>query len=273
MAATAFKKLEAGPLSVAGLQRLIDRLPAETRARLAWLPIELAASMSSFLDGPMDESSLRLLVRDLGRITTSFWPAMISVVEHPDLYRTELETAWRSDAGVLRTSLDPEVADTAEWTIRSWIALADLGLTLMGAESSFERASDARASLADLGLPLTGAEMEEVKRVLASAVAVDESVAEHGSPLRVQALIMAAIEGVRRGKPRAVIADLVLRAFDEMSTVMEYMQTAGLHVDPFKGETLAERAERARRYADHVRNALTHDDLQTLEASRLRRLR
>jgi hypothetical protein len=91
--------------------------------------------------------------------------------------------------------------------------------------------------------------------------------------MRVQALIMAAIEGVRRGKPRDVVAGLVLRAFDEMHTVMDHMRAVGLHIDPFKGETLAERAERARRYAEHVRNALTEDDIRVIEESRLRQLR
>lgn len=243
-------RLETGPLSVEGVQRLLDRLPAETRARLAWAPTELTCSVSSFLDGAMDESSLALLVSDLGRVIASIWPAVFSMAEHPELLRSELEAAWRSESVLLRSALDPGTADAAEWTIRSWIAFVDLSLTLMGAA------------------------MEEVKRVLGSvAAAVGESVTQHGSPVRVQALMMAAIAGVRRGRPQTTVADLVLRAFEEMKVLMEQMQVAGLRIDPFKGETLAERAERIRRYARNVRDALTEDDLRAFDEARLRRLR
>ena len=241
---------ETGPLSVEGVQRLIDRLPAETRARLAWAPTELSGALESFLDGAMDEASLASFVSELGRVFTSIWPAVFSLVEHPGLLRSELETAWRSEASRLCSSLDPGTADAAEWTIRAWIAFGDLSLSLMGAAK------------------------EEVKRALASVdMATDESLAQRGSPLRVQALIMAAVEAVRRGQPRAVVAELVLRAFDEMHTLMEHVEAAGLRLDPFKGETLAERAARARRYAEHVRDAVSDDDMRVIEESRLRRLR
>lgn len=250
MVGAAVTKLETGPLSVEGVQRLIDRLPAETRVRLAWAPTELAGSVSSFLDGAMDEAALSALVSELGRVIASIWPAVFSMAAHPELLRSELEASWRAEAGLLRSSLDLGTADAAEWTIRSWIAFVDLSLTLVGAA------------------------MEEVKRVLASDAAIfDERGGPRGSPLRVQALIMAAIEGVRRGTPQAVVGALVLRAFDEMQAVMEHARAIGLRIDPFKGETLVERAQRARRYAAHVRDALTQDDLRVLDEARLRRLR
>ncbi len=250
MAGAVTSRLETGPLSVEGLQRLIDRLPAETRARVAWAPAELAGSVSSFLDGAMDESSVSSLASDLGRVSTSIRPAVSSLVDHLELLRSELETVWRSEAVLLCSSLDPDTADLAEWTVRSWIAFGDLSLSLMGSA------------------------MEEVKLALASAdAAADNRVTRRGSPLRVQALIMAAIEGVRRGTPRGVVTDLVLRAFDEMNGVLEQARAIGLHIDPFKGETLAERAERARRYAAHVRDALTEDDVRAFEEARLRQLR
>lgn len=250
MAGAAGTRLETGPLSVEGLQRLIERLPAETRARLAWAPTELGGSVSSFLDGAMDEAALASLASDLGRVIASLWPAMFSAAGHPELFRSELEAAWRSEAALLRSSLDPGTADVAEWTVRSWIALGDLGLALIGSA------------------------MEEVKRVISSVdLASDTSLAQRGSPLRVQALMMAAVAGVHRGGAQAVVADLVLRACEEMESLMEQMQAAGLHLDPFKGETLAERAARARRYAEHVRAALTEDDTRAIEEARLRSLR
>lgn len=251
MAGVAGTRLDAGPLSVEGLQRLIDRLPAETRARLTWAPTDLAGAVASFLDGAKDEASLTSFASELGRVIASLGPALFSsAAAHLDLVRSELEAAWRSEAALLRSSLDPGTADVAEWTIRAWTAFGDLCLALMGSA------------------------MDELKRVLSSVdLASDTSLAQRGSPLRVQALMMAAVAGVRRGGAPAVVADLVLRACEEMESLMEQMQAAGLHIDPFKGETLAERAERARRYAGHVRTALTEDDMRALDEARVRQLR
>jgi hypothetical protein len=251
MAGTATTRLEAGPLSVAGFARLVDRLPAETRAQLTWSPTELAASFSTFLDGARDEVALRGLVTDLSRVVSSLTSAVISWAQHPELVRSELESAWRSELSVLCSHVDPETADAAEWTIRAWIALSDFTLMFMNSA------------------------LEDVKAVIAAVdrAALEQSMADHDSPLRVQALIMAAIEGVRRNKPAEIVSDLVLRAFDEIDHVVARLQAAGIHLDPFKGETLEERAERCSRYADHIRNALSDEDARALDDSRLRSLR
>lgn len=260
MAGAAITRLDPGLLSVEGAQRWLDRLPAETRARVAWFPNQLTTAVASFLDGPRDEPSLSSLVTELRRLAASIEPAVVSMAEQPDLLRSELEADWRSDAALLRATLDPgapDAADAAEWTMRSYIALSDLSLALMGAAS------------------------EEIKGVIVASVADSSSAAEgaaegvtrRGSSLRVRALIMAALEGAHRQMPQAVVAELVLRAFDEMSLVLRSMHALGLRIDPFKGETLAERAQRTRRYAAHIRSVLTPDDMQALEESRLRQLR
>jgi hypothetical protein len=217
---------------------------------VVWLPTELTAAVTSFLDGPMDEPSLHSFLTALRRTTAALPSITVSVAKHPELLRSELELSWRSEAGILSAALGSEAADAAEWAIRSWIAVMDLGLTVMDA------------------VP------DELKRFLLTSVETfDESKAHHGPVLRTHALIMAAIEGVHRGKPQAVVADLVLRAFDEIQTVINRLHAFGVQINPFKGETLAERAGRARRYAEHVRNALSDDDSQALDEARLRRLR
>jgi hypothetical protein len=259
MAGAAITRLDPDLLSVEGVQRWLDRLPAETRARVAWLPNQLTTAVASFLDGPRDEPSLSVLVTELRRLAASIEPAVVSMAEQPDLLRSELEADWRSDAALLRATLDPgapDAADAAEWTMRSYIALSDLSRSLIGAAS------------------------EEIKGVIAAAggsssaaEGAAEGVTRRGSSLRVRALIMAALEGAHRQVPQSVVADLVLRAFDEMALVLRSMHALGLRIDPFKGETLAERAQRTRRYAAHIRSVLTPDDMQALEASRLRQLR
>lgn len=247
-------QLQVSPLSVEGLQRLIACMPSEARAQLVGVPAALTGSLSAFLNGAMDEPSLARLASALGRIVVP-WSAATSP-EHPGLLRDEFEAAWHSDESLLCASLDPASADAAEWTIRSWIACAD-----------FSRSTHARSSM--------HAALQELRRVLGSddAAALDADPARRGSPLRVQALLMAAVEGAREGRPQAVVGDLVLRAFDEMAAVTKQLRADGVHVDPFKGETLAQRAERARRYATHIRDALTETDMASLDEARLRQLR
>ena len=94
-----------------------------------------------------------------------------------------------------------------------------------------------------------------------------------GSPWRFQALIMAAIEAVRRGQPRGEVDELVFRAFDEILVVMSHLQAAGIRLDPFRGETMAESALRMQRYAEHLRRSLGEGDMRTLDEARMRSLR
>ena len=250
MAGTATARLEASSLSVEGMQRLIGRLPAEARAQLVGAPAAMAGALSAFLDGAMDEPALGRLTSELGRVVAT-WSAISASAEPSALLRSELEAAWRSEASLLCSSLDPETADAAEWTIRSWSACVEQSLSSMHVA------------------------MNELRRALGSgdAEALDAGDARRGSPLCVQALLMAAVEAVRRGSPQVVIADLVLRAFDEMAAVLKQLRATGLHVDPFKGETLAARAARTRRYAEHIRSALTDEDMRSLDEARLRQLR
>jgi hypothetical protein len=66
-AASARTAFDVYPLSVAGLERLMERLPAAVRAQLAWSPAEFRAAFLSFVDGPKDEASLQRLVGELMR--------------------------------------------------------------------------------------------------------------------------------------------------------------------------------------------------------------
>ena len=80
---------------------------------------------------------------------------------------------------------------------------------------------------------------------------------------RAEALLMAAVEGVQQARAAAVVEDLVLRAFDEAYAMLEAARAEGIQIDPFRGETLEERAARTERYAGHVRNVTTDDACST----------
>jgi hypothetical protein len=246
-AAAVHTALDVGPLSVAGLQRLVERMPAHVRAQFRWSPDSIVDTFALFIDGPKDEAALRALVIELVHQLHKMAPAIDALASHPVLVRSELEVDWRADAALLRSHVDPGTGDAADWTIRGWIALIDFSLTMM---------------------PNT------VLKVLPALAELDEaSFALPGSPLRVQALIMAATETVRRGGAREIVTELIDRAFNEMHAILLQARMAGVQLDPFRGETPEERASRARRYAAHLRVALSDDDARVLDASRLRTLR
>lgn len=241
-------RIDAGALSVAGLQRLIDRLPAETRARIVWSPNEIRSALQAFVAGPRDEVALRdlavLLVRQFRLLSPE---ALGSLASHPDLYRSELEEAWRTDAITLREHISNVAAEAGDWVFRAWGAFMDLSLAVM------------HAAHAELPGIITDADDELLRRP--------------GSPLRAQALMMAAAEAARGGGSEDLVSDLVFRAFDETVMMLEKFQRLGIHLDPYRGETLAERAKRLSRYADHLRTELSESDMRVLESARMRTLR
>ncbi len=240
-------RIDAGALSVAGLQRLIDRLPAETRARMAWSPNEIRAALSSFVTGSKDEAALHELVAVLMNQFRVVSTAIVPFASHPDLLRSELEEAWRADATALRERIPMPAADAADWVFRAWGAFMDLSLAIM---------HSARAELPGM---ISGAD--------------DEILYHPGSPLRAQALMMSATEAARHGSSEEVVSDLVFRAFDETVLMLEQLKNLGIHLDPYRGETLAERGKRLSRYADYLRDELSESDMRELERSRMRTLR
>lgn len=240
-------RLDAGALSVAGLQRMVELLPAEARAQLAWSPTEIRAALSTFLGGPKDDATLQQLVAVLVSQFRLIGSVTLSLMAHPDLLRSELEGMWRKDAVALRERISPLATDAADWVFRAWGAFMDLVFSVMHAMHT------------ELAGMLGGSD--------------DEILHRPGYPLRAQALMMAATEAARGGGSEEVTSELVLRAFDETVLMLEQLQRFGIHLDPYRGETLAERGTRLSRYADYLRNELSEADMRVLEGSRMRTLR
>ncbi len=243
---TPYTRIDAGALSVSGLQRLLDRLPAESRAQIKWSPSEIRSALATFLDSPRDETALNDLVAVLAKQSQAISSAFVSLVAHPELLRSELEEAWRADAAVLRDHIEPAATEAADWVMRAWVAFMDLSFSIMRSlDSEFP----------------------------SSPISDHEAIYQPGSPLRSQALMMAAIESARQDGNPGAISDLVFRAFDEVVLMLQELRRRGFQLDPYRGETLGERARRLHRYADHLRSALTDVDMRELELSRLRSLR
>lgn len=239
--------MEAGPISVAGLERLVDHLPADVRARLVWSPTETRNALRAFLESDKGNEALNKLVDIIIRQWRAITPAVDALTEHPELFRSQLEATWRADSAALQNHLDEDAANAADWVMRVFRAFVDWSLA-----KSVEHPKPAEAEL-DAGF--------------AAFVQMP------GSPTRVQALMMAAFEAAKSPLSDDVTSELVFRAFDETALLLRLVQSVGIHLDPFRDETPAERGARARRYAERFRAAMTVADSEVLEASRLRSLR
>ena len=184
-----------------------------------------------------------MLTRELLAAIDALRKAASAIVAGADLWRTQLESMVRTDASSLRGQLDAGAADAAECAFRTWIAIVDFAL--------------AAGAVATDRMP------SEVEDYLAT---------EPSSPIRLQAVLMAVMESLRTGSPD-VTADLAYLAFDVARSVLNGLRAAGLNLDPFRGETVAERAARIRRYAANLRHTLDDDDVEIMESGRVGQLR
>jgi len=118
---------------------------------------------------------------------------------------------------------------------------------------------------------MASANPNEVRQIL--SVYDEKLMAMPGSPIRVQALLMAAIEGVRQVLPKELIVGVINRAFDESHIMLAAIKPSGVEVDPFEGESASERSARLQKYVEYLREQLDDDDLRALDDARLRQLR
>jgi hypothetical protein len=224
---------DAGAVSLTGLQQWLDALPAEDRARIAWAPTEFQQALDTFLGSSMSSSDIDALARAyltlfLPMVQASLDAAFANFASR----QPQLEATARADVELLKERATRGGADVAEYVIRASVALFAALSTLYGAPS-----------------------VETLDKVRVAAVT------QPPGPLVVmRALTLAAIEAARRGDSAHKISSIIFHAFDVQRVVIGQLAAAGTVVQPFKGESRAQRLERLERYAQHVRAITTDDD-------------
>lgn len=239
---------DAPPLSLEGLQLLVATLSAEQRARLKWGPHETAEAVRAFLAAPHDESRLKELMLSLERTMEFVMPLVLDgLAAQPERFHAALEDSWHKDLETLAQQVDHITYDFADWSIR----------VLAGAM---------RAALADM----SRAPRDEVVRILATRP--EARLTDPAHPLRLQALLLAAVEAAKRGlsAQATVIAE---NAFDHAAALLSFVHAADAPIFPFEKEAQGTRSARVLRYLDDLREVATPDELDLLEATRLRQLR
>jgi hypothetical protein len=228
-------------VSVRGLEELCSRLSSEERATLRWSPTTLRSALGELLHGDLNDAAIEQAAQVLTGVMFDLAPMLESHLTRVGALRSEFQTLWSSDVALLKRVLGEAAADSAEWALRAWAAVVEASMS----------------GAVDVALPRFATEVEQLIN----------------AKLYVQTLIMAVLEGARDGAPLARLEELAYRAYDLAQLMMERAARAGLSLDPFRGETAAERGARIRRYARHVRAVLTDDDVRDLTSARLGSLR
>lgn len=225
---------------------LMARLPARTRADLAWTEPALQRTLESLYEGPFEEERLQQamhaffeLVRPIAEAVYANLPTS-SGLELTTLGVNQLRTR-----GFLH--LDPHTRD-----------MALDALTILTAITN-----SVSKSVRDSTLEPTTADSFKDPSVAAAFTA---------SPLvRSYVLLLAANKPFPDQPERQAHAgELVAWAFLMLSATLDRLARVGMVLDPFAGEAHGERTLRA---AEAVREVLDDEDLQILSEARMRDLR
>ncbi|HEY4181797.1 MAG TPA: hypothetical protein VGM90_33370 [Kofleriaceae bacterium] len=236
-------------MSTESVQSLIDRLPAEKRAKVRWAPTELKAALLSFVQGAQTAEALKALVEQVVEAFAQVFErdALEALIETEE-FASSVEAGFNQDLEVLSQRLSPTDFALAAWTSQSWIGFI-------------------RSAVREM----VKAPVEEVRRVLAKQQPIPFDAPLH--PTRVQALIMAAVEGARNNVDAERISLAIRQSFDDMSAQVAFAKTVGMPFTAFEKESSDARRARMDGYAEMLRAELDDDDLAALESSRFRSLR
>jgi hypothetical protein len=232
--------LGAGPLSLRALEDLCEHLTAEERAKLRWSPHQIRDAVLRFVEQP-DDQALERATHSVAEMMMDLGPVFLRRLAHVDLFRTEMDIAWRTDLERIRSYLSPASADAAEWATRAWFVIVE----------------DALSSYPQDLAPTT----------------VANPPAEILPFVLLQTLLIAITESMQRGTETERIGELAFRAYEAANHLVTLLRRSGIKVDPFRGEPSEDRVARMRRYAEHVRASITDDDIATLDDARLGELR
>jgi hypothetical protein len=233
---------------VLDVDALLERLPAQARANLAWTKAPIAAQLrrlqsEAVTDALLDDVTRAIAspLQTLGRTFLEFMAANQDV-----LRAAVMDDIGRDQQRVQSYVEDADAVDTAEWAF--------------GFLRSFFNAT---LPLLELVVP---SELE-------NAIQYGLEDSRMADLLRGQIALMASIEAVKSQAVRAKVTELVDIAFLRLMRARDHFRQVGFWVSPFPEETTEQRTQDALRYAERLREVLTEDDWATFGQARLGNLR
>jgi len=233
---------------VLDLDTLFRRLPALTKAQVAWTKPRIDVGLKRLLSEPIDDTLLDDVVRELSEPVRALSRAVIELlISNREEFRTLGMDDLRREQDRLQAFLpDGDSRDTLAW--------------VLGFLRSF------------FGLCLA-IQPDQLATLDAEQIVQDSNNRELGLFMRAQVALMAAVEAARVGAQPDRCVRLIDSAFLNFMAFRTAIRSHGLWVSPFPNETSDERRESLLRYAARLRETLTDQDWQAQDAARVGDLR
>lgn len=236
-----------GVLPLWDIDAALERLPAEMRASLQWTAGATRRALARLAIEPLTDALLDDVARSFWKPMNEVTRALRKVLATRDAWQSQIEDALRDDTELMNDFLASDnTRDTLAWCLGFFRALFGLMSNI-----DIQRAQypDERELAAFLGQPPMSLLM------------------------RAEACLLGALRIARDKGDEQRAEELVDVAFLALCSVQDEFQREGLGFKPFADETPAERAERALRYARHVREGLSEADAELMESARMHDLR
>ncbi|MBI3200840.1 MAG: hypothetical protein HYZ29_04785 [Myxococcales bacterium] len=225
------------------IEAALARLPAELRAKVAWAKAPARAGLSRLeSERPTNElleEVAKVLAKPFIAVASALWKALAS----RDAWQSELESALRQDTALMNQFLaDDDTRETLAWCLGFMRSL--VGLTSIVNMEVLERLQEEQ---------------------LASVVEQPQFIVL----MKAEAALLGTLQIARNGGDPQRTAELIDLAFMLLCEMQDGLRRDGSWLNPFVGESAEERAERTLRYARQVRDVLSEDDVEVLDAARL----
>jgi hypothetical protein len=237
-----------GPITVAELRILIDRLPSDARAQLAWAPRAFEVALRALLDEPLTPELVARSAVEVFAVLSRCWLAFGGFAGPQPIDQPSVQQAMLR---ALRTHLNSPAADAAEWTFRAILAMGEF------ASSTVSQADQARAATSETSLASTA--NDPIR----------------GGLIRAEVLLMAILYAVDE-EPHTHLdraEEMADWALIDAATFIRFVEGAGIHLQLFKNESRDEALARQSRYVEHVRDIFTDEVAAVVSQARIRQLR
>jgi len=234
--------------SPSDLERLIDRLPAEQRARFRWAPERFRQILDRLLVGEVTPEIIH-------QATAEFVQVCVALARDLLAAQPELPEGVSEAMPDLEQSMDSKLmtyfqglpaAEGIEWT---------LGV-LRNSRASYHSSVRPEETKAFAG------SIEESK--------IEENVQNPSMGLlRAQVIFFALLQAAERGIPPARLEDLAETAYLEAAQRVDLMAAQGIDLDPLSSLTPEQRFEKVRQSIDSLREVLTPDAVDVISRARV----
>jgi hypothetical protein len=231
-------------LAPSDVERLIDRLPAEQRARFRWAPERFRQIFDRLLDGEVTPEVIHQATAEFVRVCVPLIGDLLAtqpaLPEGISEARSDLSQSREDKLMAYFQGLS--AAAGIEWTLGALRKLAESPLSQVSPEEAkvYEGSTEAKyIQHPSLGL------------------------------FRAQVILFALLQAIERGIPPERLEDLAETAYLEARQMVDWMALQGIDLNPLSDLTPEERFAKVLQYIDDLREVMTPDAIDVISRARV----